>query len=93
MAAGRPVVGPARGGIAESVVDGETGFLVQPGNPNAFAEATRWLLEDAALRHTMGVNGRARVQAHFSLDQHVANMTQIYDEILMPYSDNARYRR
>jgi glycosyltransferase involved in cell wall biosynthesis len=39
QAAGRPVVGPRAGGTAETVIEGETGVLVDPRSPTAFAEA------------------------------------------------------
>jgi glycosyltransferase involved in cell wall biosynthesis len=82
MAAGKPVVGPARGGIAESVVNGQTGFLVEPGNPEAFAKAAEYLLVNPGLRREMGCAGRARVEAHFSIQYHVMNMIEVFDEVL-----------
>ena len=82
MAAGRPVVGASRGGIAESVIDGETGFLVPPGNANAFSDVTARLIEDAQLRRRMGIAGRERAEAHFSIEQHVDHITRIYDELV-----------
>ena len=41
QAAGRPVIALASSGAAESVIDGETGVLVESGDPDAFAEAMR----------------------------------------------------
>lgn len=41
MAMGRPVLAPRRGGTAETVVDGLTGILVEPGDEDAYAEAMR----------------------------------------------------
>jgi len=78
MAAGRPVVGPAQGGIAESVVDGTTGMLVEPGDPHAFAASAARLVEDEALRHSFGVAGKAHVGRAFSLDRHVQQMELIF---------------
>ncbi len=82
MAARRPVVGPARGGIAESVVDGETGYLVPPGDISAFAVATEKLLCDPVLRRDMGQRGRARVETEFSVEQHVTQMLDLFKEVL-----------
>jgi glycosyltransferase involved in cell wall biosynthesis len=81
MAAQRPVVGPNQGGIAESVIDGETGFLVPPGDVAAFADATARLIVDADLRRWMGAAGRAHVAAHFSLEKHVQQVTDIYEQV------------
>jgi glycosyltransferase involved in cell wall biosynthesis len=72
MAAGLPVVASRVGGIPELVVDGETGFLVPPGDPDGLAEAIDRLLGDAGLRERFGAAGRGRVEAHFGRDAFVA---------------------
>ncbi|MDL1894828.1 glycosyltransferase family 4 protein [Anaerolineae bacterium CFX7] len=82
MAAQRPVVGPNTGGIAESVVNGETGFLVPAGDVTGFADATARLMRDPDLRQRMGAAGRAHVAKYFSLEQHVAQISSLYNEIL-----------
>lgn len=82
MAAQCPVVGPNTGGIAESVIDGETGILVPAGDVSAFADATARLVSDSNLRQRMGAAGRAHAAKNFSLEQHVAQISNIYDEIL-----------
>ena len=83
MAAGRPVVGPAAGGIAESVVDGETGLLVRPRDLSAFANAVETLARDPVLRKAMGRAGRERAERVFSLSSHVARVAGLYDELLL----------
>ncbi len=60
MAAGVPVVVSRCGGIVETVQDGKTGFVVEPDNPAALANALLRLAEDNTLRETMGRAGRAR---------------------------------
>jgi alpha-1,3/alpha-1,6-mannosyltransferase len=65
MAAGRPVVAVNRGGPAETIVAGETGFLCPP-TPEAFTDALARLLTDGDLAARMGRTGRARVTEHFS---------------------------
>ena len=65
MACGRPIVASKVGGLADSVVDGETGFLVPPGNAVALADKLRILLDDYELRLRMGRHGRARVEEDF----------------------------
>lgn len=67
MAAGRPVVASRLSDLAEIVVDGETGFLVEPDNKAALARQTRLLLDDPPRRQQMGEAGRQRVQRHFPL--------------------------
>lgn len=61
MAHARPVVATAVGGLAELVADGETGFLVPPGDPQALRAAIDRLLGDAELRRRMGRAGRERI--------------------------------
>lgn len=68
MAAGLPVVASRVGGLPELVVEGETGFLVPPGDPSALADAIGRLLDDPQLRERLGSAGRARVEASFRLD-------------------------
>jgi glycosyltransferase involved in cell wall biosynthesis len=82
MAARRPVVGPDRGGISESVVHGETGLLVPPDDVEALANATATLAGDPGLRARMGESGRERAEAVFSLERHVGEMTRVYEEAL-----------
>jgi glycosyltransferase involved in cell wall biosynthesis len=67
MAAGLPVVATDVGGIAESVVDGETGLLVPPGDPGALAVALDRLLTDGELRRRLGTAGRERARRHFDV--------------------------
>ncbi|HET9153193.1 MAG TPA: glycosyltransferase family 4 protein [Solirubrobacterales bacterium] len=59
-AAGKPTVASRIGGLQDSVVDGETGFLVPPGDRPALAQAMRRLLEDTELRERMGAAAAAR---------------------------------
>lgn len=66
MASGRPVVSTRRGGPSETVVNGETGFLVDPRDAPALAARALRLLRDPALRARMGAAGRARVEALYA---------------------------
>jgi glycosyltransferase involved in cell wall biosynthesis len=68
MAAGLPVVASRVGGIPEIVVDGETGVLVEPGDPRPLADALGRLLGDARLRARMGDAGRRRVLERFDVE-------------------------
>jgi glycosyltransferase involved in cell wall biosynthesis len=67
MAAELPVVASDVGGLAELVVDGETGVLVAPGDPTALADALGRLLDDRELRQRLGAAGRARAEDSFDL--------------------------
>jgi D-inositol-3-phosphate glycosyltransferase len=82
MACGRPVVGAAVGGIAYTIADGETGFLVPPRDPEALAERLRLLLTDPTLRERMGCAARARVEREFTWDTVVRRTAALYGETL-----------
>jgi len=66
MAAGRAVVASRVGGLAEVVVDAETGRLVPAGDPAALATALAVLASDPAARARMGAAGAERVRDRFS---------------------------
>lgn len=82
MAAGLPVAATAVGGVPELVVDGETGILVPPGDLEALAGAMAKLAGSPELRRRMGCAGRARVEAHFTLDGMAAQYEALYREAL-----------
>jgi len=65
---GKPVVGYRSGGVAEAVVDGETGLLVAEGDITGVANACQKLATDAALRQRLGENGRQHA-ARFNWDE------------------------
>jgi glycosyltransferase involved in cell wall biosynthesis len=66
MAARRPVVATRAGAIPEIVVDGVTGFLAPPREPELLAKAFE-KLTDHTLRERFGKAGRERVESHFTL--------------------------
>jgi glycosyltransferase involved in cell wall biosynthesis len=78
MAAGLPVVGSRVGGMAELVVEGETGLLVAPGDPGELAAAIARLVDDPELRQQLGSAGRTRVEAHFALETFLDAHLELY---------------
>jgi glycosyltransferase involved in cell wall biosynthesis len=68
MAHARPVVASAVGGLKDLVVDGETGLLVPPRDPQALRVALERLLGDRDLRRRLGAAGRERARERFSWD-------------------------
>src|SRR5262249_12702678 len=69
MAAGCPMIGSRVGAIPELVADGETGFLVAPGDSQAIATALERLADDTQLRQRLGAEARARAEREFDLDR------------------------
>src|SRR5262249_30321832 len=82
MAAGRPVIASRMPGLAEVVVDGETGFLIPPGDKVALARQTRVLMEDAQLRDRMGAAGRERAGRRFAAPEWVRHWVRLYEAAL-----------
>lgn len=81
-AAGVPVVGFNAGGVAEAVVDGETGLLVPTENVEALRDAIAALIDDDGLRARMGAAGRERMQKEFSIATMVDKHVSLYESIL-----------
>ncbi|QLG28684.1 glycosyltransferase family 4 protein [Halorarum halophilum] len=67
-ATGTPVVGGRHGGVTDAIVDGETGYLVDPTDPDAVADAIGRLLTDDDLRRSLGEAGRERVMDSYTWD-------------------------
>ena len=78
LAAGVPVVAEAVGQNRESIRDGETGLLVQPGEVGSFAECVVELLTDAAFRRTLGQAARRDVRERFAWRDLVRDVEQAY---------------
>jgi len=83
QAMGRPVIASAHGGSLESVADGETGWLVPPGDAAALAaglERALSLPEEA--RAAIGAAGIARVREQFTTETMCAATLAVYEELL-----------
>jgi glycosyltransferase involved in cell wall biosynthesis len=81
MAAGRPVVASDVGGLRELVVDGETGLVVPPGDPDALRSAIAALERDPARREALGEAGKARA-ARYSPENVVPRLEEVYGALL-----------
>ena len=82
MAAELPVVASGVGGLAELVVDGETGILVPPGDTLALAAALGQMVEDRERRGRLGAAGRARAEAFFDLAPFRRAHVELYEQQL-----------
>ena len=82
MACGKPVIATDVGGNREAISHGESGFLVPVSDPRKVAEAAEALLLDEALRRTIGINGRVRVERKFSLQTMVRAHEDLYQYLL-----------
>jgi glycosyltransferase involved in cell wall biosynthesis len=78
-AVGRPIVTTNVPGCREVVDHGENGFVVEKGNVHQLAEAILVLLEDQALRESMGLKSREIAEREYSIHQVVEKTFAIYE--------------
>lgn len=82
MAAGRPSVVTDGGGSRELVIEGRTGFLVPPSNPEAMASKIEALLDRSDLAEEMGLAAQRHLLRQFSLEQLADNTLRMYRSVL-----------
>lgn len=82
MGAGRPVVATDVGGARESIIEGETGFLVQPGDHQKMASRIIELLHNPERARQMGQLGREVVEKKFSCDSQLDSVERLYGRLL-----------
>jgi glycosyltransferase involved in cell wall biosynthesis len=84
MALGIPVVTTSLSGIPELVVDGVTGIVVRPGDPEALAAGLRRVIEDPEGARTRAAAGLAKVGAEFDIADSAAAMASLLEGALRP---------
>ena len=83
QAMGVPVVASNLGGLAETIVEGESGFLVPASDPRRLAYAVdRVLALSAEQRKNMGDRGATRVRARYSVEALQAATLAVYERLL-----------
>ncbi|HPP51365.1 MAG TPA: glycosyltransferase, partial [Thermoguttaceae bacterium] len=87
MAAGKPVVATQVGSIPENVQEGQTGFLVPPGDAASMAERVLWLLSQPEQSAQIGQKAREHVLRRGSIQQTVAGYENLLRDL---YQQKAR---
>jgi len=82
MHAGLPVVASDVGSVSEAVLDGETGYVVAPGDEAALRERLARLLGDAELRARLGERGRAIAGERFTDAAMARRYEAVYADVL-----------
>lgn len=77
-----PVVATSVGGLKDIVIDGQTGFLVPSHRPQKIAERLQLLINDSALRKTMGEAGRIRAEKEYSAAAYAEKVHRLYQELV-----------
>ncbi|MGB7342322.1 MAG: glycosyltransferase family 4 protein [Phototrophicaceae bacterium] len=84
MACGTPVVSTNQGGPAETIIDGETGYLVPPSHPQALAERVIHLLNHPDDRQRIGLAARQHILDRFSAKTAANHYHQFFRTLLTP---------
>jgi glycosyltransferase involved in cell wall biosynthesis len=82
MAAGVPVVATNVDGCPEVIVDGETGFLVPPKEPQLLQKAVLEILQNDSLSIAMSQAARQYAVEHFSVESNISNYLSLYEQLL-----------
>lgn len=82
MACGTPVIGSAVGGIKHTVVNGVTGYLVPPNEPQALAERLAWLYRHPRLAQRLGWAGMRRAYQRYTWRHVAAQLLGVYQEAI-----------
>jgi len=78
----KPIISTKIGGPVEIFEDGKSGFLVEPGDSEALAEACKYLLSNKDKATAMGDAAFERLNTSFSLEKNIAQTQRLYDAIL-----------
>jgi glycosyltransferase involved in cell wall biosynthesis len=82
MAAGRPVVATGVGGVPDAVAEGETGYLIAPGDDSLLARSIERLLRDDALRERLGRSAVERARAAWHVDVVLGSLVALYERLV-----------
>lgn len=89
MALGKPLVVTDVPGPSEIIIDGETGYVVPPANPEKLAEALENLISNRELALKMGEMGKKRIESCFNLEIIIKKLENLYISLLKnSYSDD-----
>ncbi len=89
-ASGKPVIGGRSGGVPDAVVDGVTGLLVDPVDPDDIANALCTLLSRPELSRELGENGRRRAMSEFRWETVGARVQAHLNEVVLAGGSSAR---
>lgn len=85
------VIASNSGGPRETIVDEETGFLVE-GNPNSFAEKMAELVVHQGKAAAMGDSGRKRVESVFTMNNFAVRLESLLHNLVYDaYKDRGKY--
>jgi glycosyltransferase involved in cell wall biosynthesis len=93
QAMGKPVIATDHGGARETVLDGQTGWLIRPGDPDALAETLGLALDlDLDLRARVAEAGRRHVLENFTVELMVSRTLDLYRDVVEEHARRAGAR-
>ena len=87
MAAGRPVVATDVGGVREAVINGETGYLLPPGDHEKMAACIISLLAEPERARAMGKRGQSDAREKFSSEARLRKTETLYEQLLARFEN------
>jgi len=90
QASGLPAVATKVGGVSEVVMDGVSGYLVQPGDAEAMAEKLDLLVNDPERRRIMGMAGRKMVEEKYDIRKLNKKLVELYRSLLAEKASRGR---
>jgi glycosyltransferase involved in cell wall biosynthesis len=82
MAMEKPVIGADVGGVNEVIKEGINGYLVEPDNPHALADAIIMALQDKEKLNIMGIEGRKIAEQNYTVEKMCEKMYALYSSLL-----------
>ena len=82
MAMAKPIIATKHGGSLETVIDGETGWLVEPGDSDALARTMSRVLSEPKQLPEIGRNGKSWVERNFTATRMCEKTLQLYEDLL-----------
>ena len=81
-AAGLPIIATRHGGIVDTVVDGETGFLVDENDADEMSNKMIYLLKNPDILEKFGNQGKKFIQENFSMQKHIIEVTNAINTVI-----------
>ena len=82
MASGLPIVATDVGGTSEAIIDGKTGLLIPPRDPNEIAEKINYLIDNPDIARQIGENAKAYVREKFSIESMVEQTDKLLESMI-----------
>ena len=79
---GKPIIGSRKWGAGDIILDGKTGYLVNPEDTLDLADKLTILLTNKNLRENMGKKGKENVMTNFLWEHNVKNLIRTYNEVI-----------